>query len=222
MRVANEPEEDARLSRLGRRHPYEGAEADSGAKYYDFRQHPELIETSLEDFLPFAHFPAIQRFYGMLGWTNGPTSRLETNDCLLSAPAANLSSELRATHQICGRLMVIFRDYVLNVHEPAISWFGRTMETRLRTKDTGFVLGAVGYSRQPTLFLKLADQNEPAEGYSVVLRFWAWGIGIEDSFRNLDRVFRNLEDGLRYVSNGVDGHARRTIAGHGSFAGDGN
>jgi hypothetical protein len=58
MRVGHEPDEDARLERLGRDHPNVGSESDSRSRYYDFREHPELIEISLEDFIPFAHRPA--------------------------------------------------------------------------------------------------------------------------------------------------------------------
>jgi hypothetical protein len=35
-----------------------GSDSDSRSIYYDFREHPELIEISLEDFIPFAHRPA--------------------------------------------------------------------------------------------------------------------------------------------------------------------
>jgi hypothetical protein len=48
MRVGHEPDEDARLERLGRDHPNVGSESDLHSRYYDFREHPELIEISLK------------------------------------------------------------------------------------------------------------------------------------------------------------------------------
>ena len=100
------------------------SEHDLEGRYVDFREHPELIESTLEDFRPFERHNATRRFYAMLKWINGSTFELETNDCLLRSPQGNASlMEIPIRHQIQGRVTVLFRDYRLNTSEPMISWF---------------------------------------------------------------------------------------------------
>jgi hypothetical protein len=64
-----------------RSHPWSAARTNSTYRYYDFTTSPALIRTSLEDFLPWAQHPAIERFFVLLEWLNGSTSLLESNDC---------------------------------------------------------------------------------------------------------------------------------------------
>jgi hypothetical protein len=54
---------DGERSRPGRNHPWEAAEYDHDSRYCDFKANPELIETSLEDFAPFASERAVQQFF---------------------------------------------------------------------------------------------------------------------------------------------------------------
>jgi hypothetical protein len=70
----------------GRHHPWTPVENNPEAKYYDFKTHPEQIPLVLEDFKPWAHYPAIPRFYELLRWLNGRESILESNDCGLRPP----------------------------------------------------------------------------------------------------------------------------------------
>jgi len=97
-----------------RTHPYDGAEYDGRVKHYDFVNHPELIRTSLEDFKPWEKYEAIEWFYQLLEWLNGPTSVFETSDCRLEAPQANQNPKVPCDLVLRGRLMVFFRDITLN------------------------------------------------------------------------------------------------------------
>src|SRR5216683_5601169 len=68
-----------------RLHPYApGAPGQTG--HVDLKAHPELIESALEDFVPFTHRPATQAFYELLRELNGPASHLESSDCAYRAP----------------------------------------------------------------------------------------------------------------------------------------
>lgn len=94
-----------KLYNRGRPHPWETSNNYSPGRYYDLRAHPELIRTSLEDFKPWEGFAAVDAFYQMLEWLNGPESILETTDCMLLAPAANKSPQIANKKlQIMGRL----------------------------------------------------------------------------------------------------------------------
>src|SRR5512140_780274 len=72
-----------------RAHPWTVATLDPSARYMDLKANPALIRLSLEDFLPFSRWPAIDTFYSLLEWLNGPESTLESNDCAFEGPCAN-------------------------------------------------------------------------------------------------------------------------------------
>jgi hypothetical protein len=61
--------------------PWITADYDPRVRFYDFRSHPELIDFSLEDFMPWDRYPGIRDFYSYLRWLNGPESELESEDC---------------------------------------------------------------------------------------------------------------------------------------------
>jgi hypothetical protein len=55
-----------------RPHPWQASMYDRSAKFVDFLKRPDLIRSSLEDFLPYAAQPAIDRFFQLVEWMNGP------------------------------------------------------------------------------------------------------------------------------------------------------
>lgn len=65
--------DEARGYREARLHPYTAGDADQSG-FIDFKAQPQRIPEVLEDFRPFADRPAIQTFYAMLAWINGPDS----------------------------------------------------------------------------------------------------------------------------------------------------
>lgn len=58
---------DGEPFREPRSHPWAGAVASPGCRYYDFKVEPDLIRSVLEDFLPWSHHPAVTTFYLVLG-----------------------------------------------------------------------------------------------------------------------------------------------------------
>jgi len=63
-----------------RSHPWLGAVDSPNCQYYDLTAAPARIRNSLEDFLPWSRFPAVEAFYALLERLNHPKSALESND----------------------------------------------------------------------------------------------------------------------------------------------
>jgi len=68
-------------------HPYKGGAYSPDVQYYDFKAYPELISTVLEDYVEWSDCKAIQTFYDLLRWLNGPDSLLESSDCAFGEPS---------------------------------------------------------------------------------------------------------------------------------------
>jgi hypothetical protein len=204
MLVYHDQSEEAHAAGNGRYIPYSETSFDGDGAYYNFLLHPELIPTSLEDFTPFQHRPAVRRFYEMLAWMNGPVSILESTDCLLRPPAANATPSLGggASLQVIGRVVFIYRDHALNTSDDHFYRLIDELHSALASVDQGWKMGACGYARYPAHFVALA--SEPKEGVSiggeVCVRFWAWGNTEDECFANLDRLFGNLDSAVRTVS----------------------
>jgi hypothetical protein len=186
--------------------PYTDTCHDGDGSYYDFRQHPELIPSVLEDFRPFSGEPAIQRFYDMLRWVNGPKSALESTDCVLRAPGRNETAHLGggASLQMMGRLMIIYRNKRLNTLPPDIKRLSDMLEQSLKVIDDGWLMGAIGYAFYRAHFTSLGDEPAPETiGRELCLRFWAWGNSDAECFANLERIFANLLVSLEQTSAAI-------------------
>src|ERR1700691_4368640 len=111
-------------------HPWTIVESQPGAQYWNFAESPELISQVLEDFKPWAHYPAIQKFYELLAWLNGADSIFETNDCAFvdkskvdtATPVVVRQAFDTDPMSVHGRLTVIFRDLKLNASRPHVDW----------------------------------------------------------------------------------------------------
>lgn len=103
--------------------PWTFFEYDESSKYYDFVKHPELIRTSLEDFLPFDHYESVQNFYALLEWVNGPASPFESNDARLGKILANPLMHLAKTKfMMSGSLGYFFRNLIDNISPDSEFW----------------------------------------------------------------------------------------------------
>lgn len=98
-----------------RSHPWTDAVTNPACRYYDFKVEPQRIRTSLEDFLPWSHYPAVTLLYELLERLNSPASRLESNDCAFSAPHHSEAPQLSKLLQCDGRVMILFRKLGLNL-----------------------------------------------------------------------------------------------------------
>jgi hypothetical protein len=70
-----------RVLETPRGHPWGTAIDNPDERYYDFKEHSDLIPEVLEDFKPWSRYPAIATSYELLRWINGPESVVESNDC---------------------------------------------------------------------------------------------------------------------------------------------
>jgi hypothetical protein len=194
-------EEHLQKPQNGRQHPWIASECDPNGRYYDFKTHPELIETSLEDFLPYADRAAIQHFFRMMRWLNGPHSILESNDCKLKPLEPNGTPNITpAGLQITGRLAVFFRDLQFNTQQGAVVWLCGQIKRQVEREDTDKPFGCIGYALWPHDFMELKEKGLPIRGHAVCLRFWSWGDDERKVFKNLDRTFKALERALRATS----------------------
>jgi hypothetical protein len=182
----------------GRYLPYPNVEHDTRGAYYDFRAQPELIDTVLEDFTPFNDRAAIQEFYRLLRWINGPDSPFESTDCLLRPPAANGTPHLGegASLQIIGRLMIVNRDKVLNTDAMRMNVMGQRFFDAVAKVDPSWRMGAIGYAFYKAHFTELGALSDVTTGHELSMRFWGWGNSDEEAFDSLRRLFANLRTAL--------------------------
>lgn len=110
-----------------RTHPWgKTTYAEDGGAYYDFKVSPELIPHVLEDFIPFAHYATVQRFYAFLEWVNvSPESTLETNDCAMRPPSAHEDALFRWPLKLGGRVEIFHCDYTYNIDSIRHYWLKR-------------------------------------------------------------------------------------------------
>lgn len=214
MDIFHDPEAGFENPRM---HPYISKRAGE-AGFIDFKREPERIAHVLEDFVKFSHKPAIQTFYGLLAWLNGPESILESCDCALRGPEVH--GRDHASRPLCahGRLMLMYRNPLANCDE-RIDLLYDTLGDELNAIDPQLKRdqAAVSFALSPVLYkglslgcededgFILAAPNDPGRGHHVLLQFQAFGNDTEEAFRHLDRVFQNLELACRRTSEMVKG-----------------
>ncbi|EMU8144910.1 hypothetical protein AAAM04_001465 [Salmonella enterica] len=170
-------------------------------KYYDFRKHPELIETSLEDFVDYSDNQAIQTFYSILKWINSDTSALESTDCLFSGtPATNGFAVIyHSTHSSNCRLEFFIREIEHNNNEHAIGWILNKLSIFLQVENPDFRKGTFGIVPLVTEYLTAGGIY--LHGYRICIYIDAYGNGIIDTWNSLDVLFNGLMKSLKRMSN---------------------
>ena len=181
-----------------RSHPWEGSKSDPSARYYDFTTSPQLIRSSLEDFLPYQRFAAIEDFYALLERLNHPKSLLESSDCAFNPPEPSESRQVKALLECSGRLIVLYRDLPQNTRKPRIAWLKSAFHQQLAHLDPKFALGMIGTTLVPVRYLALPSGEQA--GQQLMLGFWAFGESEDATMQNLARVFKNLTQAVRAVS----------------------
>ena len=194
-----------------RSHPWLDAVGDPSSRYYDLTATPARIRSSLEDFLPWSRFAAVESFYSLLERLNHPKSVLESNDCAFSGPHANEDLTILKPVQCFGRVMVLFRELERNTEEGLVAWLKNELHLELRELDLAFQWGAVGTTLIPVRYLALPEAEEKQLGLQLMISFWAWGDQQADTMSNLARVMKNLTQALRRVS-GRAGRAPQAAA----------
>ena len=173
----------------------------------------------LEDFRPYASEQAVQNFFELPRWMNGPDSELESVDCAFRAPHQNNSARVsQRAFQADGRLCLMFRRLRANCHEDSFHWLLNRLAGELEHVDTELPASeaVVGFSTAAALFTDLSttgvrladgtfesDEDDPAHGFQVILWFWAWGDDESAVFSNLDRAFKNIWTACRGTSEEI-------------------
>ena len=183
-----------------RSHPWLGAADNPIARYYDLTATPERIRSSLEDFLPWSRFPAVESFYALLERLNHPKSALESNDCAFSGPHPNEDLTILKALQCFGRVMVLFRELERNTEEGLVIWLKNELHVELVELDSDFQWGAIGTTLIPVRYLALPEAEGQQLGSQLLISFWAWGDQQADVMLNLARLMKNLTRALRRVS----------------------
>ena len=179
-----------------RSHPWTDAVSDAAHRYYDLKATPARIRTSLEDFVPFAHHDAVDRFYALLEWLNGGDTTFESNDCAFNAPHANESTDVPATLECSGRVMVLYRDLALNVSRAEVERLENALHQALAAIEPDLALGIIGTTRVPVRYLALPETEQL--GHQVMVSFWAWGNTDAEVMKNLARVITSLSTAFRH------------------------
>jgi hypothetical protein len=181
-----------------RAHPWTRAEGDAAHRYVDFREHPELIRTSLEDLRPWADHAFTEAFYRLIEWLNGPESLLESNDCAFSGVQPNDSPHSARRLQASGRLMVLFRHLPSNTRPDRIGELTERVARALSASGQDLE-AVVGVSIVEVLYTALPGPPERRRGQQLMLSFWAWGDDEAQVFGNVDRTLGHLTEALRSV-----------------------
>jgi hypothetical protein len=184
-----------------RSHPWTVATTDSESRYRDFKENPALVRTSLEDFLPWAEWPAVQRFYDIVEWINGCDSVLESNDCAFDGPSANSTPQFARALEVTGRLMVLWRALPLNLIRANSDWLKGALHRHLNENDTELEYGVVGITVFPVRYITLPPGDSQHLGFQLILSFWAWGDDERDVMANLERTISGLGAALHAAGN---------------------
>ena len=182
---------------LLRSHPWSTSLAEDAHRYVDFKASPQLIRTTLEDFIPYVQYPAVEAFYALLERVNGEGSRLESNDCAFTGPEPSGESSRMRKLRCEGRVMLLFRDLPRNTNGRDWPHFIEALHRTLQARDTEFDLGIVGTALTPVRFVELAAPS--AEGVQLMISFWAWGGTERVGMTNVGRVIGNLAYALATV-----------------------
>ncbi len=156
---------------------------------------PAAIRTSLEDFVPWQHYAAVEQFFELLEWLNAPGCALESNDCEFTGPHANDATEFPAALQCSGRVMVLFRALDENCERDRVDALEGALHRRLGARDETFEWGVIGTAVVPVRYVTLP--RDAQLGHQLMISFWAWGNTESDVMENLARVVGNLSHALR-------------------------
>ena len=180
-----------------RSHPWTDTAGSAQARYYDLTATPSLIRSSLEDFVPWGHYPAIDAFYSLLEWLNQPGSPLESNDCAFSGPEPSQPAEGAQALQCQGRVMLLFRALEHN-RDGHVGWLENSLHQSLAPLDPMFDGGAIGTTVVPVRYRALPAGDQL--GDELMISFWAWGNSEAECLQNLARLMNSLSSALRRAS----------------------
>src|SRR5437870_5195198 len=153
-----------------RTHPWTKSSSDPEGRYYDFKSHPELIRTNLEEFKPYEEYEGVELFYQLLEHLTGPNSYLDTNDSRLR-PNQNNSDAPKIPKKFVLQcdLSVLFRSLELNLAAEAPSQYSQWLiDDLISTLDSipEPVYGVIKLYLFPTKFVTVPVADKLRGGYS--------------------------------------------------------
>jgi hypothetical protein len=209
--------DEGRTYDRARLHPYPaGPEGANG--FIDFKEDLSLIEATLEDFLPYSHEAAIKTSYSFLAWINGPSSHLETCDCVFREPRPHSDPNSSLKLSAHGRVFLMYRDLRVNCSEKHTDWFCGKLMQILRQTDpemTG-AQGVCGFTLNPVLHVEISKghwaksgefdyaEDDPGLGRHLMISFAAYGEAESETYGNLERLFKNLHAACGTLSGEID------------------
>lgn len=197
---------DNSLGFLGplRAHPWTVSESDPACRYVNFVEHPELIESTLEDFHDQQDTAHAKSFYSLIRTMNAKDGQLETNDCGFHAPHAHGDSNSDKALVATARLCVLFRENAYSIVEGACMWLRGSYLSLLQKVDPEYAANdaVVGLTLQRTAFISLPGESNVYAGNLLMLSFWCYGDSDAEAFSNFERTSRNVE----YVSKVISDH----------------
>jgi len=144
--------------------------------FVDFLKHPELIRTSLEDFIPFKNQLAVERFFELVEWMLNDDSPWETTESKFWSPVRNTGPAFPDYSVICsGRLVFFCRNHLWQSRHS--DWlFSRLLEGLLRHKPV-VPNACVGVFTVPTLFVSLSQDQGKTAPLCAALGVRCYGFG---------------------------------------------
>jgi len=208
-----------------RQHPWGNSVADENGRYYDFKAEPHLIREVLEDFKPWEGHQAINEFYNLVEWINGPGANVESNDCRLRGPKRNQQRDLCDKDLLfSGGLMVLLRNLELGLSEDGpewvacqagtpgapyftpnecIEWFGARSLQLIEEINPGYLQACIAVHFYPTFFTHALVSEERKFGHQVAFEFWAWGNSEKEALDSFGIVVETLSQSLKQLSSEI-------------------
>lgn len=178
--------------------------SDDANVYLDFKKHPELIRSTLEDLIPFKKWGFVEQFYTLIEWLNSPRSLLESNDCVFNAAEDNPDQQYPYAKKCSARLMILFRDIPENCQAKSIDWLMQNILLQVSTTKLGFKAGAICLSQSPTCYLVLGSKADTGGmGHQVTLTFFAYGKNDPRCYENMQQVLSIAQSSLLRVNKRI-------------------
>lgn len=188
-----------------RAHPWSRSVSDESHVYVDFKERPDLIAETLEDFRPFKNQEFTQKFFELLEWLNGPKSRFESNDCAFVGACENGDSRFPYAMSCSGRLMIMFRDIEENCQPKSIGWLMDTLKSVISGVNPNFRAGAIGLSRTKAIYKALGNSpTSGAMGEQLMLSFFAYGKDEQRCYQSMQRLIECVHGSIKRVSRKVE------------------
>lgn len=195
-----------------RAHPWDTSAASPGERYIDLKEHPDMVEEALADLQGCRDHPTSDALVQLILDINGHSSVLETNDFLFRCPADNSRDHAsdwmnNFLHLVVGRLMILYRDQGTNTTPGAIDMLGQSLAHHQGAfkRDAPF---CIHMSPVATWFVDLPDQPV---GQILVVDFWAWGNGADDTMCNLGVAVDGLHHAISSF-NASQGSRKKTTS----------